>query len=177
MDPTFKSPHRHLLSPPTSPHLPNDTSGSPGITQHLCSQVNAGGTNPWRLVSHASRELPRGQCIAGGSLLLREGPRGGQGSSTHLAATSGRGHAAEEGEADSKGANCTLNVRILGQPGSPAQAAGAHRRGAWAHHLVEATLPLLERRGHSPPCVGPCDVLCRPLDAHPECLMPSAGSS
>lgn len=29
----------------------------------------------------------------------------------------------------------------------------------WAHHLVEVTLLLLELRGHSSPCAGPCDEL------------------
>lgn len=102
---------------------------------------------------------PRVPGIAGGSLLLREGPKGGQGSSTHVAATSGTGHTAGEGEADSKGVNVMLNVCILGQPGSPAPAAGADRRGAWDHRLTGAPLRPLERRGRWPPCAGPCDVL------------------
>ena len=106
--------------PPRSLHLPNDRSGSPCITQHLWTQVNAGSTTlgalfhmPAESLEHTLRRVP---CIAGGSLLLREGPRWGQGSSTHVAAASGRGHAAEEGEADSKGTNC-LTCKYWGSPG------------------------------------------------------------
>lgn len=121
-DPTFESPHRHLLS-----HQDLHTSQI-SLPQHDPTSVCSSEWRQRNLVSHTSRQ-PGAQaapCIVGVSLLLRADG----GSSIHVEATSGRGHTAEKGEADSKRANCMLNVQISEQSRSPAQAAGAYgRRG------------------------------------------------